>query len=133
MDNTLRAVDRWFRSAGILAILALLVTFGMIFAGADGWRGPFVAAHLAALVALLPLALALVVYAYREAGSLGAMVARHTLVAGALAVIAVTVTVSLMEFTGNREVRRIANLTSVAVIVLLVVHYLRWSRQTLRG
>lgn len=124
--TTLRAVDRWFRFAGIAALLALLVTFGMLFAGAEGWRRPFVAAHLAGFAALLPLGVALIVYAYREAGGLGAMVARHPLVAGALVVVAITVTVSLMEFSGNREVRRIANFTTVGIALLLVAHYLRW-------
>jgi len=124
--TTLRAVDRWFRFAGIAAVLALLVTFGMLFAGAEGWRGPFVAAHLAALAALLPLGIALVVYGYREAGSLGALLSRHALIVGALVVIAVLVVITQVNFYANPDIRRISNFANVTIILLLIVRYLRW-------
>ena len=124
--TTLRAVDRWFRFAGIAALLALGVTIAMLFAGAEGWRGPFVAAHLAALAALLPLGIALVVYGYREAGRIGALLSRHALTVGALVVIAVLVVITQVNFYANPNIRRISNLTNVTIIVLLVVQYLRW-------
>lgn len=126
MNSTLRAVDRWFRFAGIAAILALAVTIAMLVAGSEGWRGPFVAAHLAALAALLPLGIALVVYGYREAGSLGALLSRHALIAGALVVIAVLVVITQVNFYANPNIRRISNITNVTIILLLIAHYLRW-------
>ena len=46
--------DRWFRAWGMAALVALAATVSMLLAGAEGWRVPFVAAHLAALLALLP-------------------------------------------------------------------------------
>ena len=130
MNSTLRLVDCWFRFAGIAAILALVVTIGMRTAGAEGWRGPFTAAHLAALSALLPLGIALIVHVYREAGSLGAMISRHRLVAGALLVIAVCVVVTQVTFTAYPAVRRVSNYVNVSIILLLIVHYLRWFART---
>ncbi len=133
MNAALRAVDRLFRVSGIVTLIALAVTIAMLLAGAAAWWMPFVAAHLTALIALVPLGLVLIAYGYREAGGVAPMLARHGIVAAALAVIAVSVTVTLLEFSTNRDVRRVANIVTVSLVVLLVVHYLRWSRQALRG
>lgn len=128
MNSTLRLVDRWFRLAGIVTIALLAVTIGMLLAGAAGWRAPFGLAHLAALAALLPLGVALIAHGYREAGGLGAMLSRYGRIAIVLAVIAATVTITLVEFDGNRALRRVSNLTTVALVLLLIAQYLRWAR-----
>ncbi|MFA7248912.1 MAG: hypothetical protein WC273_04705 [Dehalococcoidia bacterium] len=126
MTTILRRVDRWFRIAGVATLLALAVTIAMLLGGVESWRVPFVAAHLAALAALLPLGIALVVLGYREAGGPGAMLARHWRIVLVLAVIAASVTVTGMEFTANRDIRRVSNIVTVSLVVLLVVQYLRW-------
>lgn len=130
MDHTLRTVDKTFRIFGVLTILGLIATIAGAMNGAAWWRPVFSASHLTALIALVPLGIALVVYAYREAGSLGAMLSRHSRVAVVLAVIAVSVTITLIEFNGNRQVRRISNFTTVGLVLLLIVHYFRWFRAT---
>ena len=132
MNSTLRLVDRWFRLAGIATIALLAVTIGMLLAGAEGWRAPFGLAHLAALAALLPLGVALIVHGYREAGGLGAMLSRHGRIIIVLVLIAVSVTITLVEFDGNRDVRRVSNFTTVGLVLLLIAHYLRWSRRDVR-
>lgn len=125
--RSLLLADRVFRIVGLVAVGLILATIGMVLVGAEGWRAPFAAAHLAALVALVPLGIAVVAYAYRDAGGLGAMLARHARVVIVLALIAVSVTITLMEFDGgNRELRRIANFTTVGLVLLLIVNYLRW-------
>jgi hypothetical protein len=129
MNNTLRVVDRWFRFAGIVTIALLAVTIGMLLAGSEGWRAPFGLAHLAALAALLPLGVALIAHTYREAGGLGPMLSRHGRVVIVLALIAVSVTVTLVEFDGNRDVRRVSNFTTVGLVLLLIARYLRWARR----
>jgi len=127
MNHALRLADRWFRWVGIATIVALAATIVMLLLGAEGWRWPFVAAHLGGLLALLPVAVVVVVHAYREEGSLSAMIARHPVVTAAIAVLVVTITASLMEFSGDRNVRRVANFTSVGVILGLVSYYLCWA------
>ncbi len=129
LPPSLHLVDRVFRVAGVVAIAALGATIAMALAGAEAWRVPFVVAHLAALIALTPLGVALVLHAYGESGGLVPMVTRHALVSVALAIVAVGVTVTLLAFSENREVRRISNLVTVGVVLLLVVQYLRWSRR----
>ncbi len=129
MNTALRPVDRLFRISGVVTIAALVVAGAMLLAGAAAWWVPFVAAHLGALVALVPLGLVLVVYAYREAGGVLPMVARHVAITLVLAVITVTVTVTLRAFTANPEVRRISNIITVTLVLLLVARYLRWSRR----
>ncbi|MGE3857579.1 MAG: hypothetical protein AB7G21_11555 [Dehalococcoidia bacterium] len=130
MDNTLRTVDKTFRIFGVLTILGLIATIAGAMNGAAWWRPVFSAAHLTALIALVPLGIALVVWAYRDAGGLGAMLSRHARIAIVLALIAVSVTITLVEFNGNRDVRRISNFTTVGLILLLIVHYFRWFRST---
>ncbi|MEI6137341.1 MAG: hypothetical protein WCQ48_08035 [Chloroflexota bacterium] len=133
MSTALRLVDRLFRVLGIVTIAALAATIAMLLLGAEAWRVPFVAAHLAALVALAPLGIVLIVVAYREAGGVPSMIMRHALVVAALAVIVVSVTVTGMEFTGNRDVRRIANIVTVSLVVLLVARYLWWFGRNVEG
>lgn len=130
MRDTLRTVDRTFRIFGVLTILGLIATVAGAMSGAAWWRPVFSASHLTALIALLPLGIALIVYAYREAGSIGAMLSRHRRIAVVLAVIAVSVAITLVEFNGNRQVRRISNYTTVGLVLLLIVHYFRWFRAT---
>lgn len=129
MNSTLRLVDKTFRIFGILTILGLIATIAGAMNGAAWWRPVFSASHLTALIALVPLGLVLVAQAYREAGSVGAMLSRHARVAIVLALIAVSVAITLIEFDGNRTVRRVSNYTTVALIALLLVHYFRWFRQ----
>jgi hypothetical protein len=130
MDSTLRTVDKTFRIFGILTILGLVATIAGAMNGAAWWRPVFSASHLTALAALVPLGIALIVYAYRESGSLGAMLSRHARIAIVLALIAVSVTITLVEFNGNRDVRRVSNFTTVGLVLLLIVHYFRWFRST---
>ncbi len=122
----LRATDRLFRIAGACAIGALILTAGALAADREWWRTPFVAAHLAALVALLPLGLVLAVDATRRAGSAAALLRRHRGTVLLLAVSVVTVAVSLTNFEGgSRIARRVANLTTVAIVLVLIARYLR--------
>lgn len=122
----LLAADRLFRIAGGCAIGALILTAGALAADREWWRTPFVAAHLAALVALLPLGIMLAVDAARRADSVAALLRRHRGTVLLLAVIVVTVAVSLANFEGgSRIARRVANLTTVAIVLLLIVRYLR--------
>lgn len=131
-SRSLRLADRWFRLLGLGTLAVLAVTGVLLVTDVEAWWVPFVVAHLMALAALLPLALVLVVWATRESGSPAALVRRYPLAAALVAALAVTVTLSLMNFEGNREVRRAANLSSVALILVLVVRYLRWSRLAVR-
>jgi hypothetical protein len=126
MNSTLRLVDRSFRILGIVSLVTLAITIVMRMNGMEGWRTPFYIAHLAALFALLPLGIVLVVQAYRETGSVGAMIARHSTVAAAIAVIAVCVVVTQVTFTAYPDIRRASNYVTVGIIALLVIHYFRW-------
>lgn len=127
MNTALRAVDRLFRVSGVLTLIALVIAAGLLLAGAAMWWVPFVAAHLGALIALVPLGLVLVVRAYREDGGVTSMIARHAPIALALAVVAVSVTVTLFAFSANPQLRRIANIVTVSLVLLLIARYLRWS------
>mgnify|MGYP003348061781 CR=1 FL=1 len=128
LDRALRLADRVFRVAGIVTIGALLATIALLLRGAPAsqWHLPFVAAHLAALVALLPLGAALIARAYVEAGGVSAMIARHRAVVLMLLIVAVAVTVTLLEFTAHRAVRRVSNTVTVTLVLVLVAQYLRW-------
>lgn len=130
----MQAVDRWFRLWGVVALSALAATAAMLVLRLEAWRVPFVAAHLAALLALLPLGIALVVSTYRAQiraghGGLAAVGATltHDRVATALMLLTfVTAAVSLSQFEGGvRDVRTVANLVTVSVVAVLVVRYLR--------
>ncbi|MGE0227040.1 MAG: hypothetical protein AB7I38_10240 [Dehalococcoidia bacterium] len=133
-SRTLWAADRWFRGWGVAALAALVVTIAMIALRLEAWRAPFVLAHLAALLALVPLGVVLVGRTFaryrRERGSvLGAV--RGTLAHDGVATVLVAVAfvaaaVSLSQFQdGVRVVRSLANFTTVGVIVVLVGRYLR--------
>lgn len=127
-ERALFTADRWFRTLGAGAVMALGATGILLFAESSAWRVIFVVAHLAALLALLPLGVVLVLRAYRQSGGLTSMVRRYPVVAVLLVCLLVTIVASLMNFDGNREARRVANLASVALILVLVVRYLRWAR-----
>lgn len=126
--------DRNFRLFGKLTLALLLATAGLVAADIAAWRGVFASAHLAALVALLPLGAALVVYAFRRVRAegdpgLGGVLRRYRVIAILLAVTLVTVVLSLANFEGgSRLVRRTANLTTVGIAAVLVWRYLLWSR-----
>jgi len=137
-SSWLLRADRNFRFFGKVTLALLLATAGLIAADVDAWRGVFAFAHLAALVALLPLGITLIAHAFREARAEGApgllgVLRRHRLVAVLLGVVLVTVVLSLANFEdGNRLVRRTANLTTVGIALVLVWRYLLWSREALR-
>ena len=131
-ERALFTADRWFRTLGVGALMALGATGILLFAEGNAWRVIFVVAHLAALLALVPLGVVLVLRAYRQSGGLTSMVSRYPVAAVLLVCLAATIVASLLNFDGNREARRVANLGSVALILVLVVRYLRWAR-TPRG
>ncbi len=105
---------------------------------ADYWTAVFGLAHLAALVALAPLGVVLVRHGFRRAAAEGdpglrGVLRRYPDVALILLGIAVAVTVTLVNFDdGIRWLRRVANFTTVGLVLVLVGRYLRWSR-ALRG
>ena len=138
MSRARHVADRWFRGWGVAALVALAATALLLAGGSKGWRVPFVLAHLAALLALAPLGGVLLVQALVEgyrasgspAGAVGAAVGRHRLVAALLALVVVTVAVSLANFAGGtRWLRAAANLVTVAIVLLLVARYLRAARR----
>ncbi len=138
MSRARRLTDRWFRGWGVVALVALAATALLLASGGEGWRVPFVLAHFAALLALVPLGVVLLVQALAEgyrangsaAGALSATVGRHRLVAALLMLVVVTVVVSLANFAGGtRWLRAAANLITVAIVLLLVVRYLRAARR----
>lgn len=134
MSRSHRIADRWFLGWGVTALVALAVTALSLATGRGAWRIPFVLAHVAALLAFVPLGGVLIVQAlaegYRVAGSLtgtpAAVARRHPLVLLLLAIIGVTVAVSLANFAdGTRWLRAVANLVTVAIVLALVARYLR--------
>ncbi len=129
----MRLADRWFRMMGGVTLALLAATLALQVAGREAWRPVFGLAHLAALVALVPLGIAILRHATREASAAGAgpllpaLVQRHPQVAFLLAAAALTIVLSLLNFEdGNRALRRVANLTTVAIMMALVLRYLRW-------
>ncbi len=130
-------LDRSFRLFGKIAVALLLATAGLLAVDIEAWRGVFALAHLVALVALAPLGVALVIHAFREAATAGepglrGVVRRHRLVAVLLAVTVLTIALSLVNFEGgSRVLRRVANLSTVAIVVVLVWRYLGWARERL--
>ncbi len=136
LTGAMRWLDRWFRAWGLLTLLLLAVTAVALLVDAR-WRLPFALAHLAALIALLPLAVGLTARAILEAravtgswaGAVGGVVRHYPLVVALVAVTMVTIAISLANFEdGNRTVRTTANLSTVAIISVLVVRYLRSAR-----
>ncbi len=128
-ERALFTADRWFRILGSATVMALASTAVLLFAEGSAWRVVFVVAHLAALLGLLPLAVVLVMRAYHQSGGLVPMVKRYPAIALFVACLTVTVAASLLNFNGNRDARRIANLAGIVVVLILVARYLRWSRQ----
>ncbi len=137
MNSLLRITDRWFRVWGVAALVALVATGFSLVTHWAAWRVPFVAAHLATLLALVPLGLVLIarecLTAYHVAGSSvgtpGAIARRHPWVLLLLAMAIVSVAVSLANFAdGTRWLRTIANLVTVAIALTLVARYLRSAR-----
>lgn len=58
---------------------------------------------------------------------------RHHRVVVILGIVAITVAVSLLNVQdGSRPLRRVANLTTVTLVLVLVARYLWWRRQALR-
>ena len=135
-SRALWVADRWFRGWGVAALASLVVTGAMLALRLDAWRAPFVLAHLAALLALVPLGVVLVGRTFaryrRQRGSvLGALrgtLTHDRLATGLVVLSLVAVAVSLSQFQdGVRVVRSLANLTTVSVIVVLVGRYLKRS------
>jgi hypothetical protein len=107
----------------------------LLAVGNEAWRPVFAVAHLAALLGLAPLGVMLVRHAVRQTRAtedgplLPALVARYPQVVFLLAAVVLTITVSLMNFEdGIRWLRRVANLSTVAIVLVLVARYLRWAR-----
>lgn len=134
IGRTERIADRWFRICGLAVVVLLLTTVASLLVGYEGWRRPFVLAHLTALFALVPLGLVVLrrvgSRAYAERGSLlGAVQGTfaHDRFASMLVVCAlVAVVVSLSQFQdGIRWLRAMANYATVSIILVLVVRYLR--------
>lgn len=129
--------DRSFRLFGKLALALLLATVGLLAADVEAWRGVFALAHLVVLVAVLPLGVVLIAHGFREAAAAGepglsGVLRRHRVVATLLAVALVAITLSLANFEGgSRAIRRVANLTTVALVLVLVWRYLAWARERL--
>lgn len=101
----------------------------------EAWRPVFAFAHLAALLGLAPLGAMLVRHAVRQTRAaedgplLPALVGRYPQAVFLLAAVVLTITVSLMNFEdGIRWLRRVANLSTVAIVLVLVARYLRWAR-----
>jgi hypothetical protein len=133
-SRTVFVVDRLFRVAGVVVVVALAVTGAMLALGQGAWRVPFVAAHLAALIALVPLGLALVFGALRDgareggspAAAPGVVWRRYRLVTVLVLLTFVTVAITLSQFSGGvRGVRVVSNLATVAIVLTLVARYLR--------
>ena len=133
----LAGVDRLFHVGGMLTFGLLAVTVTMGLAGVEAWRYVFTAAHVAALVALGPLGVALVWHGFRQAALAGdpgpaGVVRRYRRTVVVLVVILIAVAASLANFEdGNRTVRRVANYTTVVAALILVVRYLLWRREAI--
>lgn len=134
LGRAVRVADRWFRVAGVVTLALLAVTGITLALGREAWRPIFALAHLAALMALLPLGAVLawraVIEARRVTGSAGraapAVARRYPVVTGLVLLSFVTAGISLANFAdGERWVRTSANLSTVAIVAALVAHYLR--------
>lgn len=134
-------LHRWFRFAAIATLAALALTGAMLALRADAWRIPFVAAHLAALLALLPLGAGIVIHAYRNhrrfhptpTATLRAIVEANRLNAAIVAIILVAAGISISQFTGVRVIRASANAVTVTLVLTLVVRYFRWRASAAKG
>lgn len=133
-SRTRVAADRWFRGVGLVAVALLATTVAMLALRLDAWRAPFVFAHLAALLALVPLGLVIVWQTYARGyeerrsilGALQATLTHDRVTTLLVLLVLVAVATSLSQFNGGiRELRAGANFTAVGTIVVLVVRYLR--------
>ncbi len=134
LARALHVADRWFRGAGVATLGLLGITGVTLALGHEVWRSIFALAHLAALIALAPLGLLLVaravIQARLETGSTAtavpAVARRYPVVTALVLLSFLTAGISLANFPdGERWVRTVANLSTVAIVVGLVVHYLR--------
>ncbi len=138
ISPALARADWVFRNAGKVTIALLLTTLALLVVDADYWVSTFLLAHLAALVALLPLGVVLVRHAFARAAAEGdpgpgGVMSRYRDVVVVLLLIAIAVTVTLVNFEdGIRWLRRVANFVTVGLVLFLVVRYMRWMRR-LRG
>lgn len=138
VSTSLARTDLLFRLAGAGALALLAATAVLLAFGVDAWRAVFAFAHLLALIALAPLGVVLVRRAFAEARAegdpgIGGVWRRHQSVAIILAIVVITVAVSLLNFQdGIRWLRRVANLSTVALVLLLVARYLSWRRGVFR-
>lgn len=120
---------------GVVTLGLLGVTAALLAMSNAAWRPVFAFAHLAALLGLSPLGVMLIRHAVRQTRAaeggplLPALVGRYPQVVFLLAAVVLTITVSLMNFEdGIRWLRRVANLSTVAIMLVLVARYLRWAR-----
>lgn len=130
--------DAWFRGWGYGAIAALVGTLAMLAVQMPEWRVPFVIAHLAALLAVAPLGVVLVVQTFARyrrssdsvAGGLRGLFTHDRLVTALVLAAFVTAAVSLSQFQGGiRWLRALANYSTVAIVVTLIWRYLRASKR----
>lgn len=139
MPDRFRTVDLVFRVGGVAAVLLLVATVTLGILDVAAWRPVFTAAHVAALVALVPLGVALVRHAFREAAragtpGIGGVMSRYRGMALLLGVALIAVAVSLANFEdGNRMLRRVANFTTVGIALVMVARYIRWRRASLQS
>ncbi len=131
-------VHRWFLACAATTAASLAVTVGALAVGVGWWRGPFVLAHAAALLALIPLAIAVLTVAWRRerqqtAGNraaLRALLRRHRQEAALAAMALGTAAVSLSQFPeGVRALRATANGFTIGLMFLLVLRYGRARRR----
>jgi hypothetical protein len=119
----------------VITLGLLAGTAALLLAGQEAWRPLFALAHLGALIALAPLGVMLLRYAVTEveradAGPLlPALVRAYPTVVFLLAAMSVTIVISLLNFEdGIRWLRRIANFSTVGIVLALVARYLMWTR-----
>jgi peptidoglycan/LPS O-acetylase OafA/YrhL len=139
VPTSLARADLVFRLAGAGALALLAATAVLLAMDVEAWHPIFAFAHLAALIALAPLGVLLVARAFAEARREGepgitGVWRRHRRVAVVLGIVAITVAVSLLNFQdGIRWLRRVANLTTVVLVLVLVARYLWWRREAFRS
>lgn len=118
----------------MVTLAGLAITGILLATGAEAWRPLFALSHLAALLALVPLGVALIATHYSAArretsnalSGLRRLIATHRLEVALTALAFLGVAVTLSQFDGGvREVRRVSNLVTVMAVLALIVRYLR--------